>query len=179
MRIRPLMVTVLLAVGAARPAAGATSGSTTTTFTVTGGGLSITVPAGTVALGSAPPNGTIIGQLGPVQVIDARALLVATWTASVSATNFTTGNGTTNETVMNSSVSYWSGQATATSGTATFTAGQTTAANAQTLASSRTAYTESSGVGDNSATWNPTLIVTLPPQAVTGTYTGTVTHSVG
>jgi hypothetical protein len=34
------------------------------------------------------------------------------------------------------------------------------------------------GVGDNSATWNPTLSVAVPPAAVTGTYTGTLTQSV-
>jgi hypothetical protein len=32
-------------------------------------------------------------------------------------------------------------------------------------------------VGDNSASWNPTFIVSLPAAAVVGTYTGTVTHS--
>jgi hypothetical protein len=34
------------------------------------------------------------------------------------------------------------------------------------------------GVGNNSAAWNPTLVVTAPAAAVTGLYTGTVTHSV-
>jgi hypothetical protein len=33
-------------------------------------------------------------------------------------------------------------------------------------------------VGNNTTTWNPTLIVTIPSTAVAGTYTGTVTHSV-
>jgi hypothetical protein len=27
-------------------------------------------------------------------------------------------------------------------------------------------------------TWNPTVTIALPPQAVAGTYTGTITHSV-
>jgi hypothetical protein len=180
MRIRALAACVLMlaTVIVAGPADAATSGSTTTTFIVTGGALSITVPASTVALGSGAPGGTITSQLGAVQVSDLRALLVAAWTASVTSTSFTTGGGTTAETVANSSVSYWSGAATATTGTATFTPGQATAGAAQTLAASRTAFAASAGVGNNSATWNPTLIVTLPAQAVTGTYTGTVTHSV-
>jgi hypothetical protein len=46
------------------------------------------------------------------------------------------------------------------------------------LTSSRTAFTLASGVGDNSLSWNPTLIVAVPAAAVAGTYTGTVTHSV-
>jgi len=98
--------------------------------------------------------------------------------SSVTATAFTTGGATTDETVANTSVSYWSGAATATTGTAVFTPGQATSANAQTMGSSRTAFAVTAGVGNNSATWNPTLIVTLPAQAVVGTYTGTVTHSV-
>jgi hypothetical protein len=33
-------------------------------------------------------------------------------------------------------------------------------------------------VGNNSVTWNPTVLITLPAQAVAGKYTGTITHSV-
>lgn len=181
MRIRHVVGCVLLLTTAvaAEPADAATSGATTTTFTVSGGALSITVPASTVNLGSAAPGGTITAQLGAVAVTDARALLVAAWTGSVTATAFTTGGGTTAETVANSSVTYWSGAATGTTGTATFTPGQANAGAAQTMAVSRTAFTATAGVGDNSATWNPTLVVTLPAQAVVGTYTGTVTHSGG
>jgi hypothetical protein len=32
--------------------------------------------------------------------------------------------------------------------------------------------------GNNFATWNPTVSITLPAQAVAGTYSGTITHSV-
>jgi hypothetical protein len=49
---------------------------------------------------------------------------------------------------------------------------------AQTLNVSRTAFTLTAGTGNNTATWNPTLVVALPAAAVVGTYTGTVTHSV-
>jgi hypothetical protein len=49
---------------------------------------------------------------------------------------------------------------------------------AQSLSVPRTAFTLTLGVGDNSATWNPTLIVSVPASAVAGVYTGTVTHSV-
>jgi hypothetical protein len=163
---------------AAGSAYAATTGNTTTTFAVTGGALSITVPPSTVSLGSGTPGTQITAQLGAVQVTDARALLAAAWTGSVAATSFTTGGGTGPETVSNSAVSYWSGAATATSGSGTFTPGQANTAAAVTLASSRTAFTLTSGSGSNSATWNPTLIVSVPAAAVVGTYTGTVTHSV-
>jgi hypothetical protein len=42
----------------------------------------------------------------------------------------------------------------------------------------RTAFTLTLGVGNNSFTWNPSLIVAIPAAAVAGLYTGTVTHSV-
>lgn len=176
---RALAVSAALTVcSAAAPAFAATSGNTTATFSVTGGALAITVPPSTVNLGSGTPGTQITAQLGPVQVTDARAQLTTAWTSSVTATNFTTGGGTGPETIANSSASYWSGPATATTGIGTFTPGQTNTAAAVTLATSRTAFTLAGGVGDNSATWNPTLIISVPAAAVAGTYTGTVTHSV-
>ena len=156
------------------------AGTTTTTFTLTGGTLSISVPGSPVNLGSAATGaGTITGQLGNVTVTDNRGVLLGSWTAQVSASNFTTGGGTANETVGVGNVSYWSGAATSTSGTGTFTPGQATAGAAIALSTSgQTAFSGSSLVGNNAATWNPTLTVTIPSAAVAGTYTGTVTHTV-
>jgi hypothetical protein len=177
MPVHPLGVAILL-VASGGLAAGATTGDTTTTFTVTGGALSITVPTSTAASGSSTPASTISMRLGAVQVTDARAQPAGQWASSASATDFITGSGTAAETVTTNSMSYWSGIATAESGTATFTPGQTDAAHAQTLDIPRTAYSASSAVGNNSCTWNPWLVIAVPAQAVTGTYTGTVTHSV-
>ena len=136
--------------------------------------LSITTP-GPVDLGAAPPGGTITAQLGSVTVSDTG---YASWTATVTATNFTTGNGTPAETIANSAVSYWSGPATTQTGTATVTPGQATAAQAQLLAASGTAFSQQSGGITTSVTWNPTLIISVPASAVAGNYTGVVTHSV-
>ncbi|MFD8526256.1 hypothetical protein ACFV0L_02480 [Streptosporangium canum] len=154
---------------------------TTVTFTVTApGGLTITVPDGPVNLGSGAPGTQISGQLGPVTVSDQRAALTATWTATVIAATggFTTGAGTTPETVPTDDALYWSGPATATTGTGTFVPGQANAAAAQTLNVSRTAFSKTTGSGNNSATWNPTILINVPDQAVAGVYTGTVNHSV-
>jgi len=159
------------------PAQAATSGTTTTTFTVTGGSLSITTPA-SANVGSAAPGSSFSGQLGAVTVTDARANLSASWTTTASTTDFTTGGGTPAETITKGNVSYWSGPATANSGTATFTPGQATAGAAVALSSAVTAFSVSAGTGNNSATWNPTLVVSVPSAAVGGGYTGTVTHSV-
>ncbi|MFI7637916.1 hypothetical protein [Nonomuraea sp. NPDC049400] len=119
-------------------------------------------------------------QLGTVTVSDQRAALNATWVASVSAASggFTTGGGTAAETIPNSAVLYWSGPATATTGTGTFGAGQANAAAAETLAATRTAFSKTTGSGDDSAAWNPTLVINVPDAAVAGTYTGTVLRRV-
>ncbi|MFI6850116.1 hypothetical protein OG535_00340 [Kitasatospora sp. NBC_00085] len=177
MRIRYSVAAGAAMVVAVAGVASAAPGDTTVTFSVSAGSLAITVP-GSAGLGSGLPGNSVSGQLGNVTVTDTRALLTAAWTASVTSTSFTTGAGTPSETIPTSAVSYWSGTATSTSGQGTFTPGQATAGQAQTLNTSRTAYTLTSGVGNNSATWNPTLVVAIPAGAVNGTYTATVTHSV-
>ncbi|MEV0537710.1 hypothetical protein [Kitasatospora sp. NPDC050463] len=96
----------------------------------------------------------------------------------MTSTSFTTGGSTAPETIPTSAISYWSGIASPTTGVGTFTPGQATSGQAQTLDSSRTAYTLLAGTGNNSATWNPTLVAAIPAGAVNGIYTGTVTHSI-
>jgi len=153
---------------------------TTVTFTVTSqDGLTINVPD-TASIGSGWSGQQISGALGPVTVTDQRAALVATWVTSViaSAGGFTTGAGTPAETVPNTNVLYWSGDQTATTGTGIFVPGQADAAAAQSLNASRTAFSKTTGSGDNSATWNPTIVINVPAQAVQGVYVGTVNHSV-
>ncbi|WP_433183424.1 hypothetical protein [Actinoallomurus sp. CA-150999] len=171
---------VVVAVLVALPAHAGTCNSstacpTTTTVAVTApGGLTISVPASPVSLGSSAPGTQISRQLGSTTVTDQRAQLTATWTASVSGTNFTSGANT----VPNTAVLYWSGSATATTGNGTFVPGQANAAAAQSLNVSRTAFSKTTGAGDNSATWKPTIVVNIPGGAAMGTYSGTVSQSV-
>lgn len=149
------------------------------TFGVSTGLLSITVPA-TANLGSGAPGTAISGQLGTVTVSDQRGALLGSWTASVTSSNFTTGNASAAETISAGAVSYWSGQSTANSGLGAVVPGQANAGAATALSSTTpiTAFSKIVGVGSNSTSWNPTLIVNVPAAAVAGTYTGTVTHSV-
>jgi hypothetical protein len=148
------------------------------TFTLTAGSLLVSDPSaksiGSVATGSA----TVSSDLGNVTVTDGRGALLGTWTATVSSTDFTTGAATSNETIAKASVDYFSGPSTASSGTAVFVPGQVLSANKQALSASRTAFSATGVVGNNSATWDPTLVVNIPSAAVAGTYSGTVTHSV-
>jgi hypothetical protein len=159
----------------AGPARGAAQGgsdpSTTVTFAVTSGLLTVTAPAA-ASLGSGAPGSTISGPLGTVQVTDNRALLNASWTVTASASDFITGTGTLAETIDVEDANYDPGPV-ATTGTITVTPSDITLAN-----SPQTVMAASSGNGDNTASWNPRISVVVPAAAVTGLYTATLTHSV-
>jgi hypothetical protein len=145
------------------------AGPTTTTFTVTNGALTITTP-NSVNLGSGPP-GTTIGPtaLGTVTVNDNRASASASWSATVSSTDFTSGS----QTIPATDATYTTGTVTPT-GTITITTVPTLALTG----AAQPVVTGSAGSGDNSATWDPTIAIAVPAAAVAGLYSGTITHSV-
>lgn len=171
--------TGLAVAGFAGIAGPAQAADTTTTFTLTGGALSVSSPASS-ALGSAATGATSTtpALLGSVVATDARGALAGSWTASVTSSDYTTGAGSANETIAKANADYWSGAATASTGTAVRVPGQLTALLKQTLATSITGFSASATVGNNTTTWNPTVSVTIPPQAVIGAYSGTITHSI-
>ena len=172
MKIRYVVAMVVLAaglVGVSAPRASAVS--STITFTVNSGALSMSVPAA-ASLGSGGPGTTINGVLGPVTVTDARALLSASWTVTVSSTDFTTGGATPSETIPSTDVGYDPGAIT-TTGTITATGTPLTLS-----ATATPTVTGTAGVGDNTASWDPSVSVAVPASSVGGVYTGTVTHSV-
>jgi hypothetical protein len=161
--------------------AGGSDPDTIVTFEVTSGLLTMTAPA-TANLGTGTgaetglPGTTINGDLGAVTVTDDRAALNATWTVTASSTDFTTGGKTTPETIPATDIAYNPGTIT-TTGTVTAVA-----------ASSPPIALSNGGVpvvaatdidGDNTAAWDATLSVTVPGNAVVGTYTGTIAQSVG
>jgi len=165
-------VTLAALAGTVTSASAATTGETVTTFAVSAdsSGLAITVPV-SKNLGSGAPGSSISTTLGAVTVSDTRALLLGNWTASVSATDFSHATVTgANGTIGAANVSYSPGTASASSGLPAAGAGGS-------LEQSRTAFSRT-GVGNSSATWDPTVTVSVPAQAVGGTYSGTITHSV-
>jgi hypothetical protein len=174
MKMRALLLASLagvLTLAIAAPASAA-PGDTTATLTVTGGSLSISVPA-SANLGSranTENGGSISGALGQVQVLDARtAAAGSSWTASVISTTFAPSAGTA---IAASAVSYTAGAITET-GTSV-----TTANDPGNLTGVSAAVTASAITGDNSATWNPTIHVVVPGGFAATTYTATITHSV-
>jgi hypothetical protein len=168
------VVAGLITVGIALPtSAYALPGDTSASVTVSGGSLSITVPAAAGNLGtSANTVGgeTISGPLGQVQVNDARnAVAGSGWVVSVISTAFTPPAGPA---IPASAVSYTAGLITQV-GTATYTPD-----NPVNLTGVVPAVTATGITGDNSATWTPTISVTVPGGMAPGVYSGTVTHSV-
>jgi hypothetical protein len=174
LRTLAVISTATLAAGLAAAPAGAADPATTTTFELTAGGLSISAPEtadlGKVAVGS----GSISGKLGPVKVTDNRGGLEILWTATAESTKFTTGSKTAAETVQATSVQYLPGAPQDPSpATGVFVPSLGLLGGALPLP----VYT-GLATGNNSVSWNPTVLITLPAQAVAGTYTGTITHSV-
>jgi hypothetical protein len=162
-------VTSMAAVNA--PAPGPGDPDTTVTFAVTSGELAMTAPTA-ADLGSGAPGTTISGEIGATTVTDDRALLSASWTATASATDFTTGTATPDETIPVTDATYAPGTIT--------TTGTITAAPSEITLDGQpqTVVTGTAGVGNNTASWDPTVAVAVPAQAVNGTYTGTLTQSV-
>jgi hypothetical protein len=143
-------------------------------------GLAISVPT-SANLGSATTGSTsLTGVLGDVTVTTGISIGSGGWVATVSATNFTTGGGTSAETIPASSIGYLSGAMTGSSGIAANVCVPGQLVSATSLASAKTAFscTGLSLLNATSVTWRPTIVVSLSPSAVVGSYTGTITHSV-
>jgi len=151
--------------GTANPACSAT-------VAVITGMLSISVPAG-ADLGAIAAGGTATASLGTVTVTDNRALPGANWTATVSSTDFI-NTVTPADLIQAGDVSYLINALGTTTGSAIFTPTPVTVLSG----SPQAVVTATSANGDNSATWDPQIQVSVPATAVIGTYTATITNSV-
>jgi hypothetical protein len=151
------------------PAFAATAADTPVTVVVSQGTLGISAPTASVLLGTTPASAsaqTVTAQLGPVLVTDNRAG-IAGWVATVGATAPSDGTG-----IPLTAMAYSPGGTTVV-GTATVTG-----INLASMATPSTVETATAVSGDNTATWNPTIVVTVQAGAVAGTYSATITHSV-
>ena len=154
----------VLLVGLALPAS---ADDTTTTFTLTGGELTLSVSP-TAALtdeASGVDANTITGTLGAVTVTDARGG-TAGWVTSAASSTFT-GAGLS----VSDDVAYSTGTVTET-GTNSIAP-----ASALSIATVQSVATATAVSGNNPAAWDPTLDVSMPAGSLAGDYTGTVTTS--
>jgi hypothetical protein len=145
---------------------------TAMTLTLTGGALEISAPA-TADLGSvaAMAAGRVYAaQLGEVVVTDNRAAAAGSgWIASAISTALTPTSGPA---IAATYIAYAAGTV-ATTGTVT-----TTNNDPSTIIGVSPVVTATAITGSNTATWNPTLSITIGGTFVAGVYTGTITHSV-
>jgi hypothetical protein len=154
------------------PALAATASNTPVTVEVTGGDLTISAPTQSVDLGSVVTSvnaQTVRALLGNVVVTDDRGG-TAGWTATASATDFT--GPQTISTGTYGLVVYTAPQAAVT-GTATVTPSTESTLNPGGRVQDATDVN-----GSNAATWDPTIAVTIPANALAGTYSTSITHSV-
>ncbi len=172
MRLRtPLVITAVAAAmigGASLPAMAVTSDpvTTTTTFALTGGDLTLTAATGATLTNAASGTTAITGNLGAVSVTDARGGTVA-WNVSALSSTFTGVLGSVSDTVS------YTGGAVVETGTITVADGAATVIDAELPVVSPASLS-----GNNTASWDPTLDVTMPAGALADDYTGTVTTSI-
>ena len=148
------------------------SGTTPVTLSVTSGTIDITVPSGPVSLGTVASSSsaqTVTDQLGNVTVTDGRGGTTG-WVVTANGTDFT---GPQNISVSAPGSSSYSTPGATVTGTATVNA-----SNLNPLYPPGPVQTATGVSGINTAVWNPTISVTVPANALAGTYSATITHSV-
>ena len=175
MSTRRIAVAGFAALSIAALALPAQADTTTTTFSLTAGSLSIDAPA-TTALGSFASGSvsSVSGALGETVVSDTRGALAAAHVVTFSSGDFKTGGGTVTETIAGSTVLARSGAVSHTNTTAGAVEVETLTdvPSGSTLAS-YTGYT-----GNDEARYNPTVTIPILTTNVAGTYTGVITQTV-
>jgi hypothetical protein len=161
---------------------GSCSEDTTVTFAVTTTGvLGITVPASADLGSGAVGTSTGATAIGAVTVTDNRATNPSDWVASVYSSPFV---NTVGDVIPADEATYVVGAigGDPTFGAPPFNPGDVTDNSLPvgiTLGGTPVpCVSETGDDGDNSAQWDPTINVAIPANAVIGTYTGVVVHSV-
>lgn len=149
------------------------------TFSLTGGGISVAEPSSAALTGGALSGltgNTLTGALGSTVVTDQRGGTLG-WSSKITGTTAFT-NGTT--TIPVTAAKVWVPGAVATTGVVTATAGtyltEGTGLALTTLA--QPMVTATAVVGNNTATFNPSISVAIPSNATAGDYSGAVTQTV-
>lgn len=175
-------------VGSAVAAAPANAESTTLSVAVDTGSLAIDVSTAATAVTLAAsggatsilPGASVSGSLGTTSVDDTRGSSTG-WTASIAAGNFVSGANTIP--VGNASVTVTALANTTLPTTCGLGGVLTFPVAAQALTTTAAQVAQCAGVngavvGTSAADWTSTVTLTIPSNAVSGTYTSTVTQSV-
>lgn len=177
---KALAAGALLATATALVLTGAPAEATSVTFTLSGGSLSVTQPGGPAALTGGALAGlagtALTGSLGSTTVTDQRGGVTG-WTSTIAQTT-AFSNGTTTIPVGNTKA--WVASPITPTGVAVVTAGTylTQLTGLALTSNAQSFVTASAVVGNNSATFNPSIAVTIPSDATVGDYTGVITQTV-
>jgi hypothetical protein len=170
----------VLAATAALVLGGSPAQATSVTFTLSGGSLSVSQPASPAALTGGALAGlagtALTGSLGSTTVTDSRGGITG-WASTIAQTTAFT-NGTTTIPVGNTKA--WVASPIVPTGVAVVTSGTyLTQLTGLTLSGSAQSFvTATAVVGNNSASFNPSIAVTIPGDATAGDYTGVITQTV-
>ncbi|HEV7948628.1 MAG TPA: hypothetical protein VGP24_02560 [Glaciihabitans sp.] len=146
----------------------------TLTVSITGGSLAITTGDNGLALGAVVPGAPSTGTLTGVTATDSRAG-VEGWVAQATVGAF---ESSTADTVATTSMSTAALTYTATVPAVTGTVTATNAAAVELSGTAVSVVTADAVSGVNTATWDAGLSVAIPAQALAGTYTAVLTHSI-
>jgi hypothetical protein len=159
--------------------AGTATAAQPVTFTIAGGGLSISAPTATTNLTVNSGSTQASGQLGATTVTDLRATFLGSYTVTMTASAMDhDGANDGGYQIASSSVTAYSGSTTSTTGTVTTIPTTSAAPAAVGGASGATLFQGTLEAGATTATYNPTLVVAIPSTALAGSYTGSVTQTV-
>jgi hypothetical protein len=177
---KALVLGAALVVAAGLSLGGSPAEATSVTFSLTGGSLSVAQPSSTATLTGGALGGlagsAITGSLGSTTVTDGRGGVTG-WTSTIAQTT-AFSDGTTTIPVGNTKA--WVASAIVPTGVAAVSSGLYVS-QATGLALTGTAQnfvTATAVVGNNSATFNPSIAVTIPSNATAGDYTGAITQTV-
>ncbi|WLQ07094.1 hypothetical protein [Arthrobacter oryzae] len=157
-----------LAGSLALPASAADTTATSATVQIEAGSLAISAPLG-ASLSALTPGGSAAATLTGIEVIDTRAG-TGNWAASVALTDFV---GATPTNIIPATAATYTPAVAVESGTSTV------APSTQSdLTVAKPVQSATGVVGNNTATWDASLSVIAPPNALADVYTATLTHSV-
>lgn len=175
-----LVAGTVLAAVAGLALTGSPAEATSVTFSLSGGSLSVAQPSGTAALTGGALAGlagtALTGSLGSTTVTDQRGGITG-WTSTIAQTTAFTNGETT---IPAASTKAWVASAIVPTGVAVVTSGTylTQATGLALTSTAQSFVTATAVVGNNSATFNPSIAVTIPGNATAGDYAGVITQTV-
>lgn len=154
----------------------ASAADSSTTTTVDGGSVIIAVPT-SVSLPNVKPGTTTTATVAGVKVTDDRAGQTG-WKADAQITNFVANTVTIGGTTTKASIAATNATYTAGAAVVVGTASVAATSGAQALGGAAvTTQTATAVSGNNTATWDATLSLAAPSDALADTYTATLTQS--